>query len=192
MVKLFGSKNDTGVDTAPTPATTTEGKGRPTPTRREREQANLRPLVSNDRKAANRDARATLAQERERARVGMAAGEEKYLRLVDRGPQRKWVRDYIDARFNVGEALIPILLVYILGSFIPQIAPYLFLLIWLFFLATIVDVLILGRILKRRITAKFGEGSLQKGMTWYAAMRAIQLRPMRLPKPQVKRFAYPS
>lgn len=167
------------------------GKGRATPTRREREAANQRPLVSNDRRAANKAARAKLAESRERARIGMANGEERYLRVADRGPQRRFVRDYVDARFSVGEALIPVLFVFILGSLIPQIANYLFLLVWLFFLASIVDAVILAAILRRKIRARFGQQSLKRGTGWYAGMRAIQLRPLRLPKAQVRRFAWP-
>jgi hypothetical protein len=33
---------------------------------------------------------------------------------------------------------------------------------------------------------------MQKGNRWYAAMRALQLRLMRLPKPQVKRGNFPA
>ena len=33
---------------------------------------------------------------------------------------------------------------------------------------------------------------LLPGLRWYAAMRALQLRPLRLPKPQVKRGQFPN
>jgi len=168
------------------------GKGRPTPTRREREAANLRPLVSNDRKAANKAARAKAAEARDKARIGMANGDERYLMARDRGPQRRFVRDYIDARFNVGEILIPVMFAFILGSLIPSIEIYLFLAIWVFFVLTVVDCVVLGFVLTKKLAAKFGAGSVQRGTRWYAAMRAIQLRPMRLPKPQVKRRQYPA
>ncbi len=200
MARAFGNTSDgdrSARDSAardpaaPVAAETAVGKGRATPTRKEREAANLRPLVSNDRRAANKASRAKLAETRERARLGMANGEERYLRVADRGPQRRFVRDYVDARFSVGEALIPVLFVFILGSLIPQIADYLFLVVWLFFLASIIDCVILAAILRRRIRAKFGADSLQRGTGWYAGMRAIQLRPLRLPKPQVKRFDRP-
>lgn len=188
MAKASAGDNDIRVE-ASEPVV---GKGHATPTRREREAANLRPLVSNDRRAANKASRAKLAEARERARVGMANGEERYLRMPDRGAQRRYVRDYIDARFSVGEALIPIMFLFILGSLIPAITDYLFLLVWLFFIATVVDCVVLGTILKRKIKERFGEDAVQSGTRWYAAMRAVQLRPMRLPKPQVKRRAYPA
>lgn len=169
------------------------GKGRPTPTRKEREAANLRPLVSNDRRAATKESRAKMAEVREKARIGMAAGEEKYLPLRDKGPQRRWIRDYVDARFSVGEVLIPVMFLVIILTFINNEIYQLIGIagLWLFFLVAVVDGFILGIIVNRRLTAKFGADKLQRGNRWYAAMRAMQLRIMRLPKPQVKRGQYP-
>ncbi|HEU4850172.1 MAG TPA: DUF3043 domain-containing protein [Terrimesophilobacter sp.] len=170
------------------------GKGRPTPTRKEREAANLRPLVSNDRKAAAKASRAKMAEAREKARVGMAAGEEKYLPVRDKGPQRRWIRDYVDARFSVGEVLIPVMFIVIILTFINDERVQLIGIagLWLFFLVAVVDGIILGFIVNRRLAAKFGDDKLQRGNRWYAAMRAMQLRVMRLPKPQVRRGQYPS
>lgn len=190
MARASGNTDDGGLS-APIDDEVAVGKGRATPTRKEREAANQRPLVSNDRRAANKAARAKLAESRERARIGMANGEERFLRVTDRGPQRRFVRDYVDARFSVGESLIPVLFIFILGSLVPQISTYLFLVLYLFFFASIVDCVILAAILRKKIRARFGANSLQRGTGWYAAMRAIQLRPLRLPKPQVKRFAWP-
>ena len=67
--------------------TTTGGKGRATPTRAEQEAARKRPLVA-DTKEAKARAKAELAAQREKARVGMAAGEDRYLPVRDKGPQR--------------------------------------------------------------------------------------------------------
>jgi hypothetical protein len=44
--------------------------------------------------------------------------------------------------------------------------------------------------MKRRLRAKFGE--LERGLTWYAVMRALQFRMIRVPKPQNKRGQYPA
>ncbi|MCU1582994.1 MAG: hypothetical protein JWO01_2382 [Microbacteriaceae bacterium] len=170
------------------------GKGHATPTRKEREAANLKPLVSGDRKAGNKAARAKMAESRDRARIGMANGEEKYLQLRDRGPQRRYIRDYIDARFNVGEIMIPALFVIIILSFInnPIVQVVSVIALWAFFLVAIADCIVVGFVINRKLVAKFGADRMQKGNRWYAAMRALQLRLMRLPKPQVKRGNFPA
>lgn len=173
---------------------TTFGKGRATPTRKEREAANLRPLVSNDRKAATKASRAKMAEAREKARIGMAAGDEKFLPVRDKGPQRRWIRDYVDARFSVGEVLIPVMFLVIVLTFINDERVQLIGIfgLWLFFLVAVIDGFILGLIVNRRLAVRFGADKLQRGNRWYAAMRAMQLRIMRLPKPQVKRGQYPA
>jgi hypothetical protein len=168
------------------------GKGHPTPTRKEREDARKRPLVSNDRAAARRQDRTANQALRERARVGMAAGEEKYLPVRDRGPQKRYVRDYVDARFSIGELLIPLMFVVIILTFLPQpeVQSIGIVALWAFFAVAIADVIILGFILNRKLAAKFGAGKVER-VRFYAAMRALQLRLMRLPKPQVKRGQFP-
>lgn len=170
------------------------GKGRPTPTRKEREAANLRPLVGSDRRAAAKESRAKMAEAREKARIGMAAGEEKFLPARDKGPQRRFIRDYVDARFSVGEILIPVMFLVIILTFINNALAQLIGIVglWLFFLVAVVDGVILGFIVNRKLAAKFGADKVQNGNRWYAAMRGMQLRPMRLPKPQVKRGQFPS
>jgi hypothetical protein len=170
-----------------------QGKGAPTPTRREQEAARKRPLVPTDRKEAARTARAKTVEAREKARVGMAAGDDRYLTARDKGPQRKFVRDYVDARFNIGEFLIPVMLLVIVLSFLPgYFQVYGLLALWAFFAIAVIDCIVLGFLVRRRLAAKFGESKVEKGVRWYAAMRALQLRVIRLPKPQVKRGQFPS
>ncbi|QIZ99075.1 MULTISPECIES: DUF3043 domain-containing protein [unclassified Leifsonia] len=170
-----------------------QGKGAPTPTRREQEAARKRPLVPEDRKEAARQARAKTAEAREKARVGMAAGDDRYLTARDRGPQRRYVRDYVDARFSIGEYLIPVMLLVIVLSFLPgYFQVYGLLALWAFFAIAVIDCFVLGMLVRKRLREKFGESKVERGVRWYAAMRALQLRVMRLPKPQVKRGQYPS
>jgi hypothetical protein len=170
------------------------GKGRPTPTRREKEEARKRPLVSSDRSEARRQSRAVMATEREKQRIGLANGVEKYLPARDRGVQRRYVRDYVDARTSVGEFLIPIMVVVLLLTVFPQpeVQVAAFGLLWLFFIGAVIDCVILGFVIKRKLAAKYGDDKVETGLRWYAAMRALQLRLMRLPKPQVKRRQYPA
>lgn len=169
------------------------GKGRPTPTRKEREAANQRPLVSSDRKAGDKAARAKYNEARDRARVGMANGEEKFLPTRDKGAQRRFIRDYVDARFSLGELMIPVMLVIIIMTLIenPQIQLLSILGLWGFFILAVVDCVVAGLLVRRKLAAKYGKDNLQKGNRWYTAMRCLQLRAMRLPKAQVKRGQYP-
>ncbi|WP_025157616.1 DUF3043 domain-containing protein [Leifsonia aquatica] len=172
----------------------TQGKGAPTPSRREQEAARKRPLVPGDRKEAARNARTKQAEAREKARIGMANGDERYLTQRDRGPQRRYVRDYVDARFSIGEFLIPVMLVIIVLSFLPWqfLQVWALFALWAFFLISVLDCIVLGFLVRKRIAAKYGADKLERGLRWYAAMRALQLRVMRLPKPQVKRGQYPA
>lgn len=167
------------------------GKGRPTPKRKEREASNKRPLVPNDRKLAREQERARVRAERERSRVGMLAGDERYLLARDRGPQRKFVREYVDARFSIGELMIPVMVAVLLLSFIPSIYGWTLLILWGFFGLLILDSVVLGTTVNRRIKSRFGAGNQERGLRWYAIMRAMQMRRMRIPKPQNARGEYP-
>ncbi|PPH51319.1 DUF3043 domain-containing protein [Rathayibacter sp. AY1E2] len=187
------AKHPIATDTPDAAGSPGSGKGRPTPTRREQELARKRPLVVTDRKQAARDAREKAAVSREQARIGLAAGDQRYLPLRDKGPQRKFVRDWVDARFSLGEFLIPVMVVVLLLSFFPQ--PELqyatLVILWVFFLLAVIDCILLGMRMRRKLAERYGADKVEKGIRWYAAMRALQLRVMRLPKPQVKRRAFP-
>jgi hypothetical protein len=169
------------------------GKGRATPTRKEREAANMRPLVPSDRKEASRDYKRRQQEMRDKARVGMANGDEKYLPARDKGPQRRYVRDYVDARFNLGEFLIPVMFVVILLTLVPapEIQAGVMLGLYVFVVVVIGDSLFMGMRLMKKMREKFGADKVEK-VRWYATMRALQFRRLRLPKPQVKRGQYPS
>jgi uncharacterized integral membrane protein len=170
------------------------GKGHATPTRKEREAANLRPLVSSDRKAGNKASRAKMNEAREKARVGMANGEEKYLPTKDKGVQRRYIRDYVDARWSVGELIIPVMFLVIILTFInsPVVQTIAIFALWGFFIVAVIDSVVVGLVIQKKLGAKYGADKVQRGNRWYTAMRALQLRPMRLPKPQVKRGNFPA
>jgi hypothetical protein len=171
----------------------TSGKGRATPTRAEQEAARKRPLVA-DTKEAKARAKAEMAAQREKARLGMAAGDDRYLPVRDKGPQRKFIRDYVDSGWHLGEAVMPAMVVVILATFIPVAAVqyYSFVALWIFILFVIGDMVLTSIRAKQAARKKFGEERMEKGLGWYAAMRTIQMRFMRLPKPQVKRGQRPS
>lgn len=183
----------TSPDTTPADdETAATGKGRPTPTRAEREAARRRPLVA-DTKEARKAARSQLTAAREKARVGMANGEERYLPPRDRGPQRRFVRDYVDAGWHPSEFIMPAMLLVILLSLVPNptVALYSFAILWIYVIVCILWLIVYGKLVKKKVAAKFGESRMEKGLGWYAAMRAFQMRFMRMPKPQVARGQRP-
>jgi hypothetical protein len=165
------------------------GKGRPTPKRSVAEAANKRPLVPADRTAAAREARARQKESRARAYEGMQRGEERYLPARDKGPQRRFVRDWVDARWNLGEFFLPVAFAFIVANFVViqfgQLAAFLVLVaLYAIVLVVVVDAVVLWFRLKRRIVAKFGQ--VEKGTAMYAVMRAFQLRRSRIPRPTYK------
>jgi hypothetical protein len=167
-------------------------KGHATPTRKEREAARKRPLVGGKTPEARALSKEQQRTQRDRARVGMANGEEKYLPARDRGPQKRFIRDIVDSRWGFAELTIPILfLLVVFGYFDVSLAAYVNYGLWALIVLVLLDVVILHFRLRRLLAAKFGADRVEKhGL--YHATRSIQLRLMRLPKPQVKRGQHPS
>ena len=165
-------------------------KGRPTPPRKQQQQARKKPIVGDRSKEAKEAQKAKVREERQRARDGMMAGDERHLTLRDKGPQRRMARDVVDARFTAGELVLPLLFVVVLTTFIDSYELQLFSLfgMWGIFAVVGVDAYVVGRAAKKKIKQKFGDDKLESGIAWYAAMRSIQMRSLRIPKPQVKRF----
>lgn len=187
MARTSKTPDSPAAEPEPVPAT----KGRATPTRKEREAARRRPLVPKDRKLAAQQNRSSQASEREKARIGMAKGDERYLPMRDKGVQKRYTRDFVDARFSVGEILMPVLILVILTIFFDAIAVYAQYGFWAIFLFVVADCVVMTFQLRRKLAAKFGKDKVEK-VTWYASMRAVQMRFLRLPKPQVTRGEYPS
>lgn len=168
------------------------GKGRPTPTRREQEAARRRPLVPDDRKAAKQASREAAREARVRQNQAMQTGDDRYLPIRDRGPQRRFLRDSVDSRYNVGDFfLIMLIIVFVLGLFLPpQIQQYSMVFMWAIIIVWAVDTFTKWRGIKRRITEKFG--SVEPGSAWYTVNRMMMIRRLRLPKPQVSRGERPA
>ncbi|MEJ5945147.1 DUF3043 domain-containing protein [Pseudokineococcus basanitobsidens] len=179
------------VETAPRAAAAVDGsqpqgKGRPTPRRSEVEAARRRPLVVTDRKAAAKASRERLRAERTKTRTAMETGDERYLPPRDKGPQKRYVRDLVDARRNVGEYLLFAALVLVVLTFVlpPTLGLYVTLGLWFFVLAVVVDSFLLNRYLTKRLAARFGD-DVPPGTARYGVFRALQIRRSRLPRPMV-------
>jgi hypothetical protein len=174
-------------DTVPSPEPATGGKGRPTPTRKEAEAAaRERARAGMDKKAAQKLLREKRADSNRRMREGMKAGEEKFLPARDQGPVRRYVRDWVDSRISVAEFLLPLLVLIMIlqaaGSKMQSFSNGL----WLAtIMLLLVDTIWIRFRLRRDLKARFPEENL-RGTTFYAFVRMLQLRFMRLPKPNVK------
>lgn len=167
---------------------TESGKGRPTPKRKEaqvKRGASLAPAKSRAEKRAQRE---ELRMKRLAMRSAYMRGEESALPARDRGPVRKFVRNMVDSRFNVGEYFLPVIFLVLLLSMTrnQNIAILSILLMYLILLIAMIDGLFLGRRIKRRVAEKFPNEST-KGLALYGFLRSTQMRRMRAPKPQVNR-----
>ena len=172
--------------TAEAPVATTPeklaGKGRPTPSRREAEAAaKARAKGVADRKAAARNARR--GESSQKIREAMKNGDERYLPARDKGPVRRFVRDWIDARFSVAEMLLPLLVIGMIGGSINQNASSAILNVTILLVA--LDTAYLVFRLRRELRRRFPDTST-KGAVGYGVLRALQLRWIRLPKAKVK------
>jgi hypothetical protein len=172
----------------PTPETGVQKKGRPTPSRKEAEAARkARAKVPRTRKEMAAAQKASRGESSAQVRQAMRSGDDRYLPARDKGPVRRFIRDYVDARFSFIELLIPLMLVVlILGwSGNATVTTYANLAMLSVLVLIIIDLLRLRFRLKREITTRFPDAST-KGTTYYAVARSMQMRFMRLPKAQVK------
>ncbi|MER6632064.1 DUF3043 domain-containing protein [Streptomyces sp. NPDC000987] len=168
-------------------------KGRPTPKRSEA-QSQRRSVANTSmtRKDAARRQREERRAALERQRQALAGGDERYLPARDKGPVRKFARDWVDSRFNVAEFFLPMAVVILVLSMVPVGSlQSIALLLWLVVVVMIVlDSILSGFRLKKRLTERFPDQG-RRGAVAYALMRSLQMRRLRLPKPQVKRGERP-
>jgi hypothetical protein len=164
------------------------GKGRPTPTRKEAEAA-AKALAKPPRTRRGMQAaqRASRTESSSRVRQGMRNGEEKYLLPRDKGPVRRFIRDFVDSRFSFIELIIPLLVVTMVLGYsgndtLRSIGNSV---LFGSVLLVALDMVVLRFRLRRQLAARFPDEPT-KGTTYYAVTRAMQMKFMRLPKPKVK------
>ena len=164
------------------------GKGRPTPTRKEAEAAaRARAKTPRTRKELAAQQRLARSESSTKMRQAMKGGDERYLPARDRGPVKRFLRDYVDSRFSFVELMIPVLLVttVMAWSGSSTIAAYGNAILLGMLLLIVTDLVRLRFKLKRELAARFPDEPT-KGTTYYAVMRSLQMKFMRLPKAQVK------
>jgi hypothetical protein len=172
------------------------GKGRPTPSRKQAEAARKAGLKKpRNRKEASAYRREKVRIERAKMQDAMKTGDDRYLPAADKGPVRRFARDYVDSRWSVMEYALPILLLFsVVGIFLAPLATWIPGAVNLVFLAMIVaivgDWFLLTSGLKRAATKKFSSEAI-RGLGFYAVRRTMQMRRWRLPKPMVARGQKP-
>ena len=183
----------TKTEPTPVPAESTDDtgaqrKGRPTPSRKEAEAARkARAKVPRTRKELAAAQKAARGESSAHVREAMRSGDDRYLPARDKGPVRRFIRDYVDSRFSFIEMLIPLMLVVLILGWTgnPTVTTYANLAMLSVFALIIIDLLRLRFRLRRELTTRFPDAPV-KGTTYSAVARSMQMRFMRLPKAQVK------
>lgn len=100
------------------------------------------------------------------------------------------MRDYVDARFSLGELLLPSLVIIfalsILGAAVPNLSYFSTILMYVFILAVLADCFVMWRGFKKVLAARL-PGTSPRGLMMYGVNRAIQIRRFRIPAPRLKR-----
>jgi hypothetical protein len=114
-------------------------------------------------------------------------GEESALPVRDKGPARRFVRDYVDERKSVTEYFLVIIMFVLFLTLIPipavqlgAIAIMYSAMLWIG-----IDGFVFSRKIKKAVAKEYPGGST-KGLGLYGWMRSTQLRRLRAPAPQTK------
>ncbi|MFJ3902090.1 DUF3043 domain-containing protein [Streptomyces sp. NPDC090025] len=170
-------------------------KGRPTPKRSDaqtqRRRAQSAPVDRKDAAKRQREARRSdLARQRE----ALNSGDERYLPPRDKGPVRRFVRDFVDSRFTIAEFFLPMAVIILVLSLFGNAnrgLQNIALLLWAGVIAMIViDSIGIWLRLRKQLAERF-PNEPKRGAVAYGLMRTLQMRRLRLPKPQVKRGERP-
>jgi len=166
-----------------------EKKGRPTPKRKEAEKERvLKRLAPAATKEAKKLQKKQTRIARGAQREAYMRGEESALPPRDRGPIRKFVRDYVDARRSIGEFFLPVIVLVLFMTIVPVIQVQLAAIILMYSILglSFIDGFYLSRKIKREVAKRF-PGENLKGVGMYGWLRSTQIRRLRAPLPRVTR-----
>ena len=163
-------------------------KGKPTPKRKEAEAKVKSSILSpNATKADKKRLKEQARIRRAEARAAFMRGEESALPSRDKGPARRFVRNYVDSKRSIAEYFLVLIIVVLFLTIIPNPTIQLFsiTLMYTAMLYAAVDGFLLSRRVKKIIAAKF-PNETTRGIGMYAWLRSTQMRRLRAPAPQVK------
>lgn len=190
----------------------TPPKGRPTPKRHDQEvkRGVLRDpdnMTQAQRAQKNKELKASMSKEEWKAykkeqraenrrankeiQARIDAGDERYLMDRDKGEIRRYVRDWVDSRRFLSNYMLPamvvLLTIMIIGTFLPRVAEILSLISMVFIIGIFVEIVLIGRRANRAVREKFPDtDETGFGLGMYAYSRASQPRGWRTPKPRVE------
>ena len=159
-------------------------KGKATPKRKDAVAATKVNSITSPVTKANREA---LKASRAAARAAYMRGDENALPARDRGPAKRFVRDYIDSRRSLGEYFLPLMIFVLVLTLIPS-AEIRFLAI-IFMYAVMLYSVVYGFFVSKKIKKIAAErfpGESTKGLGLYGWLRSTQMRKLRAPAPQKK------
>lgn len=186
---MFGrSSRASKASTVVEPVDTLTGKGRATPRRSQAQAARRQPLVPQDRKAAARKAREERRAVQTKAVAAFSTEDQRHLPSRDRGPVRRYVRDLVDRRRNVGQYFLPVAFLVLFLAVVPNRTATLVSAVGMYTMlgVLVLDCLLLSRTVKKAVAERFGQTAAEeRGLGWYAVMRATQMRRMRRPMAKV-------
>ena len=171
----------------------TAPKGRPTPSRKEAEAARKQALrVPKDPKQAKAAERERARESRLRQAEALRGGDERYLPARDQGPAKKFVREWVDTRFQLQSYFLVLALVILLSGPIQRIFKLTTVamaniraietaLLLAMLITTAGTYFIIGRAVRRQ----FPDPVDNKGAALYGMLRSAMPRRMRQPRPVV-------
>jgi len=170
------------------------GKGKPTPRRKEQEAARRRSLVV-DPKSSSKERRERAREQRAKEQAALMSGDERHMPAEHRGPERRFMRDFVDARMGLGEFLLPVSFVFVIVSLFfngnTAVGGWIILGFYALVFVTLGETLWAVRSLRKHLIAKFGDKPLPRAWRLYVIGRMLNLRRLRVPKPMVKRGEFP-
>lgn len=170
------------------------GKGKPTPRRKDQEAAHLRPLVA-DPKAGAKERRERVREQRAKEQQALLTGDERHMPAEHRGPQKRFIRDFVDARTGLGEFLMPASILFVIASLFfnddENLTGWIILGFYALVFVTLGETFWAMRSMRGLMTTKFKDTPMPRGWRLYTAARMLNLRRLRVPRPAVKRGEFP-
>lgn len=190
----------------------TPKKGRPTPKRNEverkvgvRRSAFEAPATPGEARKRRKELKNSMSKEeykamkqrkrdeearaRRKANERMMAGDEDYMMERDRGPEKRFVRDWVDSHRYLMNFFLPmtfvVIIIMLIGMSNPSFANLSSFVMMAVFLIMLVEGIWLGRKINRMVNERYPRNPHSKfSLGMYAFTRATMIRKMRTPAPQ--------